>query len=300
MCRENFIVSCFRSLALILGFAAFATLLFSHSCLAQDNQPILENETIPQAADCPPLKDFPQLAGAVVISCHDGKDSVAVNMPLKPDANGIPQEHQAKGVLESREYFVPKMYPQDFAFDNIMSLLPIAGFKVKYSMKPSTITARNDNSWALINVLEHSYSVSVVHVPQEPWTPTWTADEISHEMAAHGRVNIYGIDFAPPDQSIRVNNSKVLQEIWKFLRNNPGLNVIIESHKFSTHGSEEDDLEITRERANALGDWLVAHGIPRERIQCRPFGRLAPLGYNDTPFEIRRNERIVLAQAPAN
>jgi outer membrane protein OmpA-like peptidoglycan-associated protein len=51
----------------------------------------------------------------------------------------------------------------------------------------------------------------------------------------------------------------------KYLEDNPNLAIIVESHIFSIKGNAEADLEITRKRANAVVDWLVAHGIAAGR-----------------------------------
>jgi outer membrane protein OmpA-like peptidoglycan-associated protein len=78
---------------------------------------------------------------------------------------------------------------------------------------------------------------------------------------------------------------------------NANLAAIVESHKFSTNGNAEDELEITRKRANAVVDWLVAHGITAGRLQSKALGRSKPVTENDTAIEIQRNERIVFAKA---
>jgi len=81
------------------------------------------------------------------------------------------------------------------------------------------------------------------------------------------------------------------------LKENPNLGIIVESHKFSTNGNAENDLEITKKRANAVVDWLVAHGVTAGRLQSKALGRTKPLTENDTPIEIQRNERIALSKA---
>lgn len=73
--------------------------------------------------------------------------------------------------------------------------------------------------------------------------------------------------------------------------------VIAESLKFSTKGNAEDNLEITRKRANAVADWIVKHGIIAGRLQSKSFGRTEPITENDHAIEIQRNERIVVAKA---
>jgi outer membrane protein OmpA-like peptidoglycan-associated protein len=116
-------------------------------------------------------------------------------------------------------------------------------------------------------------------------------------MQAHNQVDIYGIQFSPDGQSILEKESQILFEILKYLKQNPDLSVIIESHKWSTEGPPETDSEITRERANAVMDWLIAHGAARSHVQPRPAGRDNPITENESPSQIQRNERIVLIKA---
>jgi outer membrane protein OmpA-like peptidoglycan-associated protein len=138
--------------------------------------------------------------------------------------------------------------------------------------------------------------VSVVRSKEEPWTPVRNAQEISREMEAHKRVAIYGIEFSPDNQSVIEENSKILGEVLTYIKGNPGLAIIVESHKTSTNGNAEDDQEITRRRAKAVADWLETHGVAAGRLQPKAVGRNKPITENDTPQEIQRNERIELAK----
>lgn len=284
-------------LCLVLGFALCCITQLSPACHAQQNP---NDQSTQDAPGCASLPVFPVLPMTAVESCDSG-DSVEVTLPLKPDAQGLAQEKHVRGAYEFREYRIPES-EQEYAFDNLINLLPMKGFVVKYSNKPSTITARKGDTWMLINFEGESYNVSVVIAPQEPWTPLKTAEEIAREMNAHGRVDIYGIDFSPNDQSIQhkqiqEKQSDILSEILKYLEANPDLSVVIESHKVSAIGAPEADLETTRKRANAVMDWLIAHGIPRSRVQPRACGRDNPIADNESPVGAQRNERIVLVKA---
>lgn len=284
-------------LCLVLGFAFCSITQLSPACHAQQNPNDQSTQDVP---GCTSLPVFPVLPMTAVESCDRG-DSVELTLPLKPDARGLAQEKRVRGAYEFRAYRIPES-DQEQAFDNLINLVPMKGFVVKYSNKPSTITARNGDTWMLINVDGESYNVSVVTAPQEPWTPVKTAEEVAREMNAHGRVDIYGIEFSPEDQSIqrkqlREKQSDILSEILKYLEANPDLSIIIESHKISAIGAPEDDLEITRERANGVMDWLIAHGVARSRVLPRPCGRDNPIADNESPVGARRNERIVLVKA---
>jgi outer membrane protein OmpA-like peptidoglycan-associated protein len=280
------------SIAFNLSIALVCFVHVAPLCLAQD----LNAEANIQPADCPTLSMFPQLATSVVVSCHRG-DSIEVTMPLKPDAQGRGREKTVRGLYEFREYRIPRVDQQERAFENLIQLVPIAGFIVKFAASPSVITAQKDDTWMLISVNGDSYNVSVVRDTQEHCTSVKNAEEMAREMEAHSRAAIYEIQFSPENQIIEEKSSEILTEVLQYLKRNPDWRVVIESHKVSTKGTDVDDLEITRERANAVADWLVAHGIPAGRIQAKPFGRGKPLTENDTPAEIQCNERIVFAKA---
>lgn len=285
------------SIRFCVSFAIALACVLPAVCSAQqidiNGMPIDSEEQ----AGCPRLKALPPLPSAKVVSCHDS-DSTEVIMPLKPDANGLAQEKKVRGAYQFREYQIGELV-QPYAFDNLLDSLPMAGFRVKYANKPSTITARNDETWLLINVSGDLYNVSVVQEPPQVWSAVKTTVEISREMQAHNRVDIYGIAFSSSDQSILEKQSPILVEVLNYLKQNPELSVVIESHKVSMEGTPEMDAEITRERANAVFDWLVAHGVARRRLQPKPGGRNHPITENESPGEVQRNERIVLAKAPS-
>lgn len=281
---------------LVLRTVFACALLLPAVCTAQESPNGSPSETKTDTPGCADLAVFPKLAGSIIVSCDHG-DSVKVTMPLKPDAQGLAREKIVRGIYEHREYQTPQGYPQEQVFQNLMQLAPMFGFIVKYSAQYSTITARKGDTWILINITGDFYNVSAVSVKEQTWTSVQTAEEISREMQAHNRVDIYGIKFFAADQSIREDQSPILFEMLRYLKQNPDLSVVIESHKVNTTGAPEDDMEITRKRANAVMDWLIAHGVARARVQPRPFGRNSPLTENESPSEIQRNERIVLAKA---
>src|SRR5215472_9707185 len=279
-------------LSFAIALACVCVLMLPAMCLAQQTDQTDGNQ---DASGCPPLTILWPIPGASVVSCQHG-DSVSVTFPLKPNAQGYARDKEVRGAFEYREYQISKMM-QDAAFDNMMRELPQAGFIIKFSSKPSTITARKEDIWALINFSGESYNVSTVKGPPEVWASVKTAAEISREMQAHNRVDIYGIEFWSVEQAIQEKPSAILFEILKYLNQNNNISVTVESDKFTPNKPPELDSEVTRERANAVVDWLVAHGVERSRVQPRAAGRNNPITENESPSEIQRNERIVLIKA---
>jgi outer membrane protein OmpA-like peptidoglycan-associated protein len=216
-------------------------------------------------------------------------------MPLQPDGRGYARQKVVRGAYEFREYQIFQQDQQEQAFENLMQLLPIAGFVVKYSSSPSTITARKDNAWILVNISGELYNVNFVAAKDDSWAPVKDMEEISREMQASSRVALYGIEFSQNNDAI-TDKPGILGEVANYLKANPRMAVVIESHKVSPGGSAASDLEVTRKRGQAVVVWLEAHGIAAGRLQSKALGRSRPITENDTPLEIQRNERIELAK----
>ena len=284
------------SMTFLLGVAITGALLLPAICPAQDYLDAT-GEFHADTKGCPEMSVPLMLPSTTVMSC-DKADPVEVIMPLDPDARGYSREKSVRGAYEFHEYQLPEGSQQEQTFETMRQLLGTVGFTVKFTSIPSTLTARKENLWVLINVGGDYYDVKVVHAKEEPWIPVKNALEISREMDAHQRVAIYGITFSADNQAVTEENSNILGEMLKYLKGNPEMALDVESHKTSKNGDGEKDQEITWKRATAVVAWLEAHGIAAGRLRPKALGRNKPITENDTPLEIQRNERIELAKAP--
>jgi outer membrane protein OmpA-like peptidoglycan-associated protein len=288
--------ACRLLIAFMEGIFFVSTAFPPAECLAREI-PVPQNVTTdPSTERCTDLKVVPRLPMSAIVTCDKG-ESMAVTLPLKPDARGYAREKSVRGNYEFREYRIPQGYQQEQAFEHLMSLLPTAGFTVKFSASPSIITARKQDIWVLFNISGEYYDAKVVRVQEDPWTPVKNTQEISREMETHNRVAIYGIEFSPDNQTVVAEHSEILGEILTYLKGNPGLTIDVESHRMSENGNAENDLEITRKRVQAVVAWLEAHGMAAGRLRTQALGRTKPITENDTPLEIQRNERIELAKS---
>jgi outer membrane protein OmpA-like peptidoglycan-associated protein len=284
------------SSAVVLGFLLVCGIAIQGHCLAQQNPEAGAAESKADAVGCEHESIFPKLVSAELVTCHSA-DSAEVTMPLKPDAQGLAQEKVVRGVYEYREYQITQADQQEHVFENLIQLVPMAGFTPQYSVASSTITARQGDIWVLINVTGEFYNVSIVRMKEEPWVPPFkNEEEISREMEANQRVAIYGLAFSTNSKAAYEENNKILGEVLKYLNQNPGLSVIVEGHKQSQNGNAEGDLEITRKRADAVVEWLETHGIAKGRLQSKALGRTQPITENETPRQIHQNERIELVR----
>lgn len=281
------------TLAFIAGIIFLSATPIPAACFAQDNLGMQPPQAAADVEGCADLRALPKLAATHIVSCDKG-DGIEVIMPLKPDAQGNSREKSVRGSYEFREYRVLQAAQSQQTFLSMMQWLALEGFAIKYSSGQSTITARKQDIWVLVNVGGEYYDVKAVRVQEDPWVPVKNAQEISREMEAHKRVAIYGIEFSPDNQSVVEDHSKILGEVLAYLNGHGGMTIDVESHTMNNNGNAESDQEISRMRAQAVVACLEAHGLAAGRLRAQALGRSKPLTENDTPLEMLRNNRIEL------
>jgi outer membrane protein OmpA-like peptidoglycan-associated protein len=82
-----------------------------------------------------------------------------------------------------------------------------------------------------------------------------------------------------------------LTDVYNFLKRNPKVIVEIGGH---TNNRPSDDFanRLSTERAKAVYDWLVAKGIPADRLQYKGYGKTLPLIQNTTEEGRKKNQRV--------
>ena len=287
----------YRGISIVAIFVAIfaSATAFPSVCMGQEtSDPPVENRT--DAEGCTDLAAFPKLPTSTILSCRSS-ESAEMTFPLKPDDQGRARDKVVRGAFEYRDYQIEDASQQEQAYANLLQLLPMAGFTIKYADSPSKITARSENAWILVSVSGELYSVTLLQPAQEAWTQATNEKGIAEQIAAHSRVAIYGLQFSPDNKHILRQNSAILEEVFKYLKDNPSVSVIVESHKMSASGNAHDDEKITNQRASTVVSWLQNSGIEAARLRPEGLGRSKALNENDTTAEIEQNERIELVKA---
>ena len=94
---------------------------------------------------------------------------------------------------------------------------------------------------------------------------------------------------------IRKESEPQLNKVLKFLSENPTAIVEISSHT-DARASFEYNIDLSQRRANSVVNWLIAKGIPKERMKPVGYGETMVLngcvdGVKCTEFEHQRNRR---------
>jgi outer membrane protein OmpA-like peptidoglycan-associated protein len=120
------------------------------------------------------------------------------------------------------------------------------------------------------------------------------AEEMPNLLDGAGKVVLYGVFFDTNQTTIKPESAETLQEVAKFLKDNPSMNVIVTGHTDNV-GTFEFNRDLSQRRAQAVAEWLTAkHGIDRGRLV--PFGAsfAAPVAPNTNEAGRAKNRRVEL------
>lgn len=101
--------------------------------------------------------------------------------------------------------------------------------------------------------------------------------------------NVY-FDFDKAD--IRPDAVPVLQEAVDILKGETGAYTLVLEGHTDSFGSESYNQQLSEQRAAAVRDWLVANGVPAERIRSVGFGEDRPAADNATATGRAFNRRV--------
>lgn len=102
----------------------------------------------------------------------------------------------------------------------------------------------------------------------------------------------YGFDFPVGQSEIRSNNFPLLNKIAKAIASFDEPRVVVTGHTDAT-GSDEKNLELSRERAQKVGQFLVeVGGLSATNVATEGFGESKPVASNETEEGRARNRRI--------
>lgn len=93
--------------------------------------------------------------------------------------------------------------------------------------------------------------------------------------------------------SLRAESYKALNDLVEVLKLKPTMLIEIGGHTDNI-GSPEANLKLSFNRANAVKNYLVGHGIAGERVSVQGYGDTQPVGSNETNEGRQQNRRTVV------
>ncbi|NML77007.1 DUF4892 domain-containing protein [Rhizobium sp. S-51] len=122
------------------------------------------------------------------------------------------------------------------------------------------------------------------------------AAEMERQIAANGRVSLYGILFDFDKATIKPESKPTLDEIAKFLTSSPDIKVVVAGHT-DAKGGFDYNVDLSKRRAEAVVAALAASGISAGRMKPFGAGMAAPVATNDSEPGRTKNRRVELVKA---
>ena len=101
---------------------------------------------------------------------------------------------------------------------------------------------------------------------------------------------LYDVDKATLRPVAKTNLDKMAAILNKY----PDTNILIEGHTDGT-GSDEHNLELSRNRASSVSNYLAGLGVDPSRFTAMGYGESQPIATNDTNEGRQQNRRVELA-----
>jgi outer membrane protein OmpA-like peptidoglycan-associated protein len=156
------------------------------------------------------------------------------------------------------------------------------------------ITLPNGSSYSYFAEKPRYYSVSNnIDLSTENTFKEMTVDIVmisvkSLEQTAIKLNNIY-FDFDKFD--LKPESFVELDRVYKFLTDNPEVNIEISAHTDSK-GSDEYNLELSQKRAESVVAYLVSKGVNTSRLTPKGYGETNPLADNNSEDGMAQNRRV--------
>lgn len=114
-----------------------------------------------------------------------------------------------------------------------------------------------------------------------------------HTLKVGAKVPLYNITFAYNSWELNAQSKRELDRVTKMLLDNPTVRIEIAAHTDNT-GTLKHNMELSRKRAQAVYNYLVAKKIPAKRFVTKGYGPTRPIASNDTEEGRAMNRRFEL------
>ena len=102
--------------------------------------------------------------------------------------------------------------------------------------------------------------------------------------------------FATNESILTTRSRDTLRKQATWLRENSGINVVLEGHA-DERGTREYNLALGERRANAAKDYLMTYGISSNRLSVVSYGKERPVNSGSNPLAWSQNRRSATVKA---
>jgi len=250
------------------------------------------------AADCKDSALLTRMSGCVIADCSKSDfDAAELQTSLAKD----PRTTHVEGKIEKIHYTCAGKSGLQVR-RNAEQALKIAGYTLDftgYDVPDHYVTAHKGAQWVAVMAAEMTdesdYDVTTVLTEAMKQEMTSDASAWAAEISKTGHAAVYGIEFDTGKATLKPASEKVLGDVLSLLQAQPDWKMKIEGHTDST-GTKAGNVTLSQQRAAAVVAWLVAKGIPRERLTATGLGDSKPIADNSTDEGRAHNRRVELVK----
>ncbi len=136
-----------------------------------------------------------------------------------------------------------------------------------------------------------------VYIASQDFAPSYTVEVVDTgaglraQLKQNCKAALYGVNFDFNKATLRPDAEPALNQLLSLLKEEPKLVVEIGGHTDNV-GKPDYNLKLSDERAAAVKQWLVAHGIAASRLTSHGYGDTQPLVPNTSDENRFKNRRV--------
>ena len=163
-------------------------------------------------------------------------------------------------------------------------------------------TANGDEKYftiAYLNIYNKPFCLCMYSIDDISVTPLTMDDSIPKIQTSIDSLNLKqgdtftlkNVNFAFDRSELLPESKKTLEELFYYLKKHEGIVISINGHT-DIVGTEEHNIELSKQRAKAVYDFLIERGINKDRMNYDGFGSSKPLNDNSTETNRQNNRRV--------
>lgn len=204
--------------------------------------------------------------------------NIMTNLPLTPQYNHTAVVNQD---TQKWEKITGSFMPEQAYF-----LLTIGNF---YDNKETTVEPSIHHDMPAASEVTYAYYlIDDVRVWQEDDTLELIPPE---PLVITKSTTLESVEFATSSAVLLAHSKKELQQLVQLLKENPHTHISIHGHTDNV-GNPVTNLELSKTRAQAVVNFLIANGIAKNRLEAKGFGAARPLQDNQTATGRAKNRRV--------
>ena len=155
-----------------------------------------------------------------------------------------------------------------------------------------TVTIPSGKNYAMLI----SKSGYLFHSENFDLVSTSTYQEVNKDIdlksaEVNNTVTLNNVFFEFGSAVIQKYSETELNKVVEFMKQNPQMKVEISGHTDDI-GTYEQNMILSKQRADAVANYLIEHGISADRLVTKGYGYTKPIVPNDTPEHRQQNRRV--------